>query len=319
MRLLLLGVLCTCALAAAAPKTGAEHKDRSKEKRLSDEDHYDEDEEHNLDYDHEAFLGDEAKEFDELSPDESKERLALIVDKIDENKDGKLTEEELTKWMKHTQNKYINEDADKQWEAHTTKDKDNISWEDYRKSVYGFTEDLDDSEDEDGTNYKQMVDRDNRRWNAADADKDGNLTRDEFAHFLHPEEVDHMKEIVILETVEDIDKNKDGKITEDEYIGDMFDGEAGGEEPDWVQKEREQFKSYRDKDGNGYLDKEEVSAWIIPPDYDHSLAESKHLINEADVDKDGVLSKEEVLEKYDLFVGSQATEFGEALYKHDEF
>ena len=40
---------------------------------------------------------------------------------------------------------------------------------------------------------------------------------------------------------------------------------------------------------------------------------------EADVDKDGELTKEEVLAKYDVFVGSQATEFGEALYKHDEF
>lgn len=37
----------------------------------------------------------------------------------------------------------------------------------------------------------------------------------------------------------------------------MFDNEAG-DEPEWVAKEREQFKSYRDKDGNGYLDKEEV-------------------------------------------------------------
>ena len=50
-------------------------------------------------------------------------------------------------------------------------------------------------------------------------DKDGNLSREEFAHFLHPEEVDHMKEIVVIETIEDLDKNKDGKITEDEYIG----------------------------------------------------------------------------------------------------
>ena len=32
-----------------------------------------------------------------------------------------------------------------------------------------------------------------------------------------------------------------------------------------------------------------------------------------------MLSKDEVLEKYDLFVGSQATDFGEALAKHDEF
>jgi len=312
----LLVVLFLCALVCAAPKNDGEHKDRSKEKKLSDEEHYDDDEEHNADYDHEAFLGDEAKEFDELSPDESKERLGLIYDKMDENQDGEVSEEELTNWMKHTQTKYIDEDVEKQWEAHTAAEKDHISWDEYKQSVYGFTDDMDDEQD--GLSYKQMVERDQRRWNSADADKDGNLTRAEFGHFLHPEEIDHMKEIVILETIEDIDKDKDGKITENEYIGDMFDGGEGGEEPDWVTNEREQFKNFRDKDGNGHLDKEEVSAWIIPPDYDHSIAESKHLIHEADADQDGKLSKEEVLEKYDLFVGSQATDFGEALYKHEE-
>lgn len=35
--------------------------------------------------------------------------------------------------------------------------------------------------------------------------------------------------------------------------------------------------------------------------------------------QDGKLTKEEILDKYDLFVGSQATDFGEALTRHDEF
>ena len=35
--------------------------------------------------------------------------------------------------------------------------------------------------------------------------------------------------------------------------------------------------------------------------------------------QDDKLTKEEVLDKYDLFVGSQATDFGEALARHDEF
>lgn len=74
------------------------------------------------------------------------------------------------------------------------------------------------NEEFDGYSYKAMLDRDKRRWNAADADEDGALTRKEFAAFLHPEESDHMKNIVILETLEDIDKNKDGKVSLEEYI-----------------------------------------------------------------------------------------------------
>lgn len=35
--------------------------------------------------------------------------------------------------------------------------------------------------------------------------------------------------------------------------------------------------------------------------------------------QNGLLTKEEIVQKYDLFVGSQATDFGEALVRHDEF
>ena len=40
--------------------------------------------------------------------------------------------------------------------------------------------------------------------------------------FLHPEEFDHMKDTVIDEAFEDMDKNKDGHITLQEYIGKNF-------------------------------------------------------------------------------------------------
>ena len=43
-----------------------------------------------------------------------------------------------------------------------------------------------------------MLVRDKRRWNYADQNKDGALTREEYAHYLHPEEVEHMKEVVVL-------------------------------------------------------------------------------------------------------------------------
>lgn len=67
------------------------------------------------------------------------------------------------------------------------------------------------------------------------------------------------------------------------------------------------------------MDTEEVKEWIIPADFDHAEAEARHLIYEADADNDEKLTKDEVLEKYDLFVGSQATDFGDVLVRHDEF
>ncbi|KTF79779.1 hypothetical protein cypCar_00032769 [Cyprinus carpio] len=164
-----------------------------------------------------------------------------------------------------------------------------------------------------------MMARDERRFTMADGNGDHIADKEEFTAFLHPEEYEHMKDIVVLETMEDIDKNGDGFIDLEEYIGDMYNHEDEMDEPGWVATEREQFSEFRDKNKDGKMDKEETMDWILPADYDHAEAEAKHLVYESDTNKDGKLTKEEILNKYDLFVGSQATDFGEALVRHDEF
>ena len=45
----------------------------------------------------------------------------------------------------------------------------------------------------------------------------------------------------------------------------------------------------------------------MPQDFDHVEAEAKHLIHESDSDSDEMLTKDEILSKYDLFVGSQVS------------
>jgi len=302
-------------LASAIPTHDEDpaHK-RTFDKELSDTDHFDEGQEHNFDYDHEAFLGrEEARTFDDLSPEESKEKLGLIYEKIDFDKDGLVSEHELQEWIQKVQNRYTMEDTNRQWEDQELAKEDNsLSWEAYRKHTYGYLEDEED--------YAEMLERDKRRWSKADSDADDKLTKEEFSHFLHPEDAPHMRDIVIDETVEDIDKNGDGQISLEEYIEDMWPAsDADEEEPDWVRTERDQFATFRDINKDGVMDRKEVEEWILPPDYDHTEAEARHLVYESDMDGDKLLSKEEVLDKYDLFVGSQATDFGEALTRHDEF
>lgn len=320
-----LSVLVCITLVHSIPNPDETLKKRVIEKELSGKEHY-HSKEHNPDYDHEAFLGEEAKTFDQLTPEESKRRLELIVEKIDKDQDGFVTKEELKDWIKYTQRRYIHNDVETQWRTHNPENKDKIEWSDYKKMVYGFMDEVDAAElakDEDqGFSYQNMLARDSRRWNMADIDGDRALTREEFSAFLHPEETEHMRDLVVTETMEDIDKNKDGKVSLREYIGDMYRGSESDKDeelPEWVQNEKEQFSMYRDKDGDGYMDEEEVKNWILPPDFDHSEAEARHLIYESDADADQKLTKEEILAKYDLFVGSQATDFGEALARHDEF
>ena len=96
-----------------------------------------------------------------------------------------------------------------------------------------------------------------------------------------------MKHVVIDETLEDIDRDNDGRISLSEYISDMYSPEhsKAESEPSWVTHEKDQFKNYRDKNGDGFMDKDEIKEWIIPPDYDHSESEAKHLLRESDSDK----------------------------------
>ncbi|VDN12317.1 unnamed protein product [Dibothriocephalus latus] len=102
------------------------------------------------------------------------------------------------------------------------------------------------------------------------------------------------------------------------HTADMWDDSDGSQMPEWVKTERQQFHEVRDKNHDGFLDRQEVTDWLFPSDYNHIDSEAKHLIAEADDDKDGKLSKSEIVSHYDLFVGSQATDFGQALRPHEE-
>ncbi|XP_030006984.1 calumenin-A-like [Sphaeramia orbicularis] len=313
MRPLLMFVVL-CVVSASSKPT--EKKDRvHHDQPLSELKH---DDSQNYDYDHEAFLGhDEAQTFNELSPEESLRRLGIIVDKIDTNKDGFVSEEELKIWIKNAQKKHIYDSVENQWKDYDVNNDGHITWEEYKNVTYGSY--LEDPQADIEYNYTHMMNRDERRFRVADKNGDLMTTKEEFTAFLHPEDFAHMKEIVVQETIEDIDRNGDGFIDLKEYIGDMYSPEEGKEEPEWVKSEQQQFVEFRDKNGDGKMDREETLDWILPSDYDHAEAEAKHLLSQADTNKDGKLSKEEILNKHEVFVGSQVTDFGEALLRHDEF
>lgn len=273
-------------------------------------------------YDHEVFLGkEEAKTFDQLTPEESKERLSKIVERIDINSDGYISTTELKAWIKRVQKRYVYENVAKVWTDYDLNKDNKISWDEYKQSTYGYylanPGEFDESTDQ--FSFKKMLPRDERRFKAANLDGDEAADRDEFTAFLHPEEFEHMRDIVVLETLEDIDKNDDGHVDEDEYIADMFAHEDGGPEPEWVKSEREQFSDFRDLNKDGKMDQDEIRHWIMPQDYDHAQAEARHLVYESDQDNDEMLTKDEILEKWNMFVGSQATNYGEDLTRnHDE-
>lgn len=182
---------CIC-----AASTG---RDRPKphEENLSDKDHT-VDGEHGTEYDHEAFLGDMKDEYDELPPEEAKRRLRVLVKRVDSDKDGYVTEEELTRWVKDVFSKRLAEGVEEDAKSKDTDGDGKITWDEYTKSSYG-TEELGDSPDEE---TKKMLSTDKRRFDTADKDKDGALNKEEYVHFMHPESSPEMGDIHVIETIE---------------------------------------------------------------------------------------------------------------------
>lgn len=269
-------------------------------------------------YDHQAFLGkDQVKYFENLSPEESKQRLGIIYDKIDQDGDGMVTSKELEEWIEYVQLRFIKRNVESQWVNYKGHENGSLRWGHYKEKTYGQLADESDETVNKKFRFASHLKRDRKRWDKADQDNDGYLTIEEFTDFLHPEESNFMKDLVIEETIEDIDKDNDGKISKAEYLKDLWPED--GKEPDWLADEKDNFDKHRDKNADGFLDKEEVKAWILPDGYNHIVAETNHLIYASDENRDGVLSREEVLNNFEVFVGSQATDFGEAIRNHDEF
>ncbi|CAH8465052.1 unnamed protein product [Schistosoma margrebowiei] len=192
----MLGCFCAVILFSlfSSELVESKFKPRTTDKDLSNSPHTHEGE-HSAAYDHDAFLGrDEAKRFDDLTPEESKQKLGEIVDKIDLNNDGQITSEEMTVWINKVSRKMLLDDVDRAWKDFELLDEDKLPWEKHVDELFGEDGDL---EDEDDETKKAYSEKDKRRWMAADADGDGKLSKLEYLAFLHPEHEPKMRDVVI--------------------------------------------------------------------------------------------------------------------------
>ncbi|KAM4652621.1 reticulocalbin-2 isoform 2-T2 [Discoglossus pictus] len=302
----------------------ASHKEYSD--NLPEDDHY-EDGEHNAEYDKKMFLGgeDEVEHYNQLSPEDQLKRLNSIIQKIDVNSDGFLTEDELSLWIQKAFKHYIREDTKEQF-AEIDQDKDGIiTWEEYNMHMYDRIIEYDEDtvlEDEEEESFRLIHLKDKRRFEHADMDTIRGLNLNEFTDFEHPEESDHMSEFVIDAALEEHDKDNDGFVSLDEFIGDYSTDPGASADPHWLVVEKDRFVNDYDKDGDGRLSPKELLSWIVPNNEGVSLEEADHLIDEIDKDGDRKLSTAEILQSRDIFLTSEATDYGRQLldehFYHDE-
>ena len=260
----------------------------------------------------------DAEEFDQLPPEEAKKRLRILVDKMDSDSDGFVDKSEMNAWILKSFASLSKEESEERFEDNDEDGDGIISWDEYKRAEF----DLDDDEDikdvagdPDKAEELSMMEEDHILFQAADKDSDGKLTKSEFLSFTHPEEDAEMIRPVLTLTLSAKDSNQDGKINFQEYIGER----AKDQTKEWLVTEKERFDTDLDKNKDGFLDEAEIIAWVIPDNNEIATDEVNHLFAGADEDVDGLLSVKEIIDNHELFVGSEATDYGEHLHDPNRF
>lgn len=235
----------------------------------ADEEDSDEEHHHSNEFDHEAILGSvrTAEEFDQLKPAEAKKRLAVLVREMDLNHDGFIDRHELKAWILRSFRQLAEEEAAER-RAEVDQNLDGyVTWQEYILETYNMNNESD-------TNRLALSDLDVRHidaengliqddwhmFNAADTDADQRLSTDEFVAFTSPEEFAHMLPVVLAQTLREKDKNADGKIDFQEFVGES----AASHDKEWLVAEKEKFDVEHDLDGDGTLNGNEILSWVVP-------------------------------------------------------
>lgn len=295
--------VCCCLFAASVV---AGEKERETDGAFSPHDHFPGGH-HNPMFDYEAILGSKgiAEKFGHLKPAVAKQRLQVIVEKMDKSRDGFVDKKELTAWVLRSFHMMSEQEADERFEQSDRNKDTQVAWSEYAIDTYGVHGE---HEQEYPQDQKMMRD-DKVLFHVSDLNGDGFLDKKEFQAFSHPEDFDYTATVLYERTLIEKDINRDGKITFNEFI--LPDGKDRDQE--WMITEKDRFDQDFDKNGDGYMDKEETILWLQPNNWDTATIEAEHLIEKSDDNKDGKLSVKEILDHHSVFVGSEVTDFGNHL------
>lgn len=159
---------------------------------------------------------------------------------------------------------------------------------------------------------KLMVQRADIRWKLADENGDTLLTKEEFKHLLHPDEGhEELQALFVREATEDMDLDKNGKISLNEFMKHLKVLASDQERDDqgWMASQQENFGRFLDKNKDGLLDGDEIKDWLIPSKSKKFEAEAKRLFDIGDKNEDYKLTNVEILDQYEHFVSLLPPEY----------
>ena len=190
--------------------------------------------------------------------------------------------------------------------------------------------------------YNRMYNRVRARFRAADDNNDNQLDISEFKHFKNPFSTEERTIAFRRYALEHVDVNNDGIISETEYFIDWklvpntLDAaiKRAETEPDHtdmlnpvdpqkqleflVSNDLKLFNNLYDRNSNGVLDGLEIILWLSPESADSAMEEAESLLDICDEDENGTMTLDEIMLEIEMWVDSDATEYGKQLRHFDE-
>merc|ERR1712203_477364 len=167
------------------------------------------------------------------------------------------------------------EESTERFEDNNEDDDDFVTWDEYKANEFEDLEDLGDGAVPDASKLEDisMMEEDKVLFFAADVNGDKKLDRKEYVAFSHPEDNPHiMRTPVIQSVMKSKDKNNDGKLEFQEFIGDR----GKDQDKEWLKGEKERFDTDLDENKDGVLDENEVYAWLVPDNEEVAQEEADH-------------------------------------------
>lgn len=286
----------------------------------------------NRDYKKEVLLGNH-EEFEWESESKLVSRLKDIFEKADTNRDGYLDRDELKDWIMLNVKIHLNEAImdNKRVFTHLDTNSDGfVTWKEfYVHFLLAKGHDLDTAEQHSEDSDTQSLDPDEKeriirykfRWAEADEEpQDNRLTFHELMNFRHPEQSQTMLVRMVKDLIDNFDRNEDKLITEEEFAmlppGEVDGANIAGDQ-EWLIERKKEFRDVIDLNSDGFIDEAELKVYVDPHNSNHAKLEAENLIRLADMDGNGELSINEVLENAELFLGSKMVDASRNF--HDEF
>ncbi|XP_071117265.1 reticulocalbin-2-like [Haliotis cracherodii] len=270
--------------------------------------------ERNKHRDHEAVLGsrEEAQDADDLTPEQAKNRLEKLAKTHDLDKDGRISKEEFITWILQSLKSLDEEEALKKLAEEDGDGDGKLAFGEYLKQQYDYSQEelkaiKEKPLDDDHKFMIETIGEDEKRFTAADLDKNGILDKSEYVAFMHPYDYEHMHAYEIEHRLKEFDTDNDTAVSLIEFLADEDDEDA-------TSMDQLKFKRY-DTDNDGFLKGDELKTWLTQGNLETATEEVEYLTSKADANKDGFLSLAEIRDHDEDFISSKATDYGETLLK----